>query len=132
MIDFEDATPIATPALYRAALLALRDSEMGISTHELEMLTAHWNSPEHTITTSQMAEKMGFKNYSVANLQYGRLAHRIADELHYWPGSEDENAPHWWRTIAYGKEASPEEEIQHYQWVMRPELVSILRQMRWV
>ncbi len=132
MIEFEDPKPIATAAQYRAALLALRDSDIGITPIELEMLRAHYHAPAHTITTTQLANKVGFISFSLANLQYGKLAHRIANELKYWPGSDEESVFHWWRTIAYGKEPLSSEEMQHYQWVMRPELAEILEKMRWI
>jgi hypothetical protein len=132
MIEFDDPSPIATPKQYRDALLAVRDSS-GISPLELAMLEAHYKSPSHTITSTQLAEKAQLSNYSIANLNYGKLAHRIADQLHYRPGdSSVEGAEHWWRTLAYGKDASPEMEIKHYRWVMRPELVRALEEMGWV
>ncbi|HOU48405.1 MAG: hypothetical protein IT188_06935 [Acidobacteria bacterium] len=133
MIDFEDPTPIATPEEFRKALLAVRDSGKGIYDHkELPMIEAQYYSPKHTINTTQLAEKVGFTGYSEANLNYGILAHRIADELKYVPGSPNPNCDHWWRTLSYGKTPDQNEEIQFYKWVMRPELVQALEKMGWV
>jgi hypothetical protein len=66
-----------------------------------------------------------------ANLRYGTLTHDVADALHYIPGPFSTGNPHWWRKLAYGSDGTPQTEDGHYEWIMRPELVQALQEMRW-
>jgi hypothetical protein len=130
MDEFSDATPIATVEQFKAALLAVRD-RVGISPKDLTMLKAHCRAPNHTITTTQLAKEIGYQHCAPAHLLYGALAHHVADALHYVPGPFSTGNPHWWRTLASGNDGAPQTEEGYYEWIMRPELVQALREMRW-
>lgn len=130
MDEFSDPKPIATAEQFKAALLAVRD-KIGISAKDLTMLRTHCRASKHTITAGQLAQEIGYPNYSSANLQYGILAHHVADALHYIPGPFSTGNPHWWRTLAYGNDDTPQSEDGHYEWVLRPELVQALQEMKW-
>lgn len=78
MSDYTDPKPIATAEPFKRELLAVRDRD-GISQQELAMLRAHCRAPGHTITATRLAQEAGLASYSVANLQYGRFAHSVAD-----------------------------------------------------
>ena len=136
MDEFSDPTPIATPEAFAKALLALRGSfsrsRPFSGSRELKLLKAHYAAPFHTVTTTQLAERLGLTNYSAANLEYGKLAHLVSDKLGYQPGPFADGHPHWWRTLAYGKDADASEDEGHYRWVMRPELCQALETIRWV
>jgi hypothetical protein len=95
------------------------------------MLRAHCRAPNHTLSTGRLAQEVGYPNYASANMQYGTLAHHVADALHHRPGPFADGNPHWWRTLAYGNDAAPETEDGHYEWIMRPELVQALQEMSW-
>lgn len=130
MDEYSNPTPIATVEQFKAALLAVRD-RVGLSAKELAMLRAHCRAPNNTISTVRLAQETGYPSYSTANLQYGKLAHNIADALHYIPGPFASGEAHWWRTMAYGNDAVPQTDDGHYEWRMRPELVQALQEMRW-
>ena len=127
MKDFSDPSPIATVEQFRKALLTVRDS---ISQKDLAMLRAHCRAPGHTITTQQLAQEFGYSHYIAASGQYGVLAHQIADALHHKPGPFPDGKTHWWHTLAYGNNGEPFE-AEYYAWIMRPELVQALQEMRW-
>ena len=130
MDEYSDPTPIATVEQFKAALLAVRDSVADINPY-LAMLRAHCRAPNHTISTTRLAQAVDLPSYSSANLQYGKLAHEVADALHYSPGPFPGGNKHWWRTLAYGNEGVPQTDDGHYEWIMRPELVQALQAMRW-
>jgi predicted HNH restriction endonuclease len=126
MDEFSDPTPIATAKQFKRALTAMHSSGQ-ITKSRIAMLKAHYRAPRHTISTHQLGIKMGYRSrHLMANAQYGRFAHRLADELNYIPGPFSDRQPHWWRTIAYGKNAS------QYMWIMRPELAQALRELGWL
>ena len=68
----------AAPAQYAHAIAAALDQ--GPEKHR-ELLQAHFQAPRRARTYSQLAEDVGYANYGAVNLQYGILAHRVADGL---------------------------------------------------
>jgi len=46
-----------------------------------ELLQAHVAAPRQTRTYTQLAHEVGYANYGAVNLQYGILAHRVAENL---------------------------------------------------
>lgn len=129
MNEFSDPTPIATAEQFKAALLAVRD-RIGISPKDLAMLKTHCRAPNHTINTTQLAHALGYNKCGTAHLLYGALAHHVADALHY-KRKFSTGEPHWWRTLANGSEGAPQTEEGYYEWIMRPELVQALQEMKW-
>ena len=53
----------------------------GIPHRHTALLQAHFDSPQHTATARQLAERVGYASYRGVNLQYGTLAHRIGERL---------------------------------------------------
>ena len=125
MTDYCDPTPIATPEQYKVALLAVRDRMK--DTH-LAMLQIHCRAPEHTISAVSLGEAVGLNS---ASLQYGTFGHWIADLLQYTPAEQTGGAFRWWRALAIGRLGSKEALNGQYEWVMRPELVTVLKAMKW-
>jgi predicted HNH restriction endonuclease len=130
MLDYLDPTPIATGEQFKRALLAIRDRD-GISPTELGMLRTHCRAPKHTITATKLAHEAGFANYAAANLQYGTLAHAVADRLGYTPIKRDDGTTCWWFTLSVGADESDDTDESHFEWIMRPELVQALQEMKW-
>jgi|SRR5208282_6348165 len=130
MDEFSDPTAIATVEQFKAALLIVRDRVTDMTPYAA-LPKVHCRAPRHTITAGQLAKEMGYPNYSTANLRYGTLAHDVADALHYIPGPFSTGNPHWWRKLAYGNDGTPQTDDDHYEWIMRPELVQALQEMRW-
>ena len=130
MDKFSDPAPIATAEQFKAALLSVRD-RIGITPKDLAMLRAHCRAPHHITTAGQLAQATGYPNHSTANLHYGTFAHRVADALKFRPGPFSDGRPHWWLTLASGNDEAPQTEDGHYEWIMRPELVQALEEMKW-
>jgi hypothetical protein len=123
-------TPIATTEDFKQALLAVRDKSLPDS--HLAMLRAQCRAKDCTITATKLAEAAGFDNYGLANLQYGTLAFNVAEHLGFRPQLiRRDGTACWWTTLSYSIEGSPEPDTGHFQFVMRPELVAALREMRW-
>ncbi|WP_020560903.1 hypothetical protein [Thiofilum flexile] len=123
---------IATPEQYQAALLKLRDKGRLRNTQYRQMLAAQYASPNHTITATRLAEAVGYANYNAANLQYGTLGREIAEVLEYTPPTREDGTFMWFWTLSSGNDASPETLDGHYEFIMRPELVAALENMKWV
>lgn len=129
--EFSDPTPIATVEQFKAALLSVRD-RIGISAKDLAMLKAHCRAPNHTISTTRLAEELGYPSCGVVHIQYGKFAHNVALALpHYTHPKFSTGEPHWWRTLASGNHGVPQTEDGYYEWIMRPELVQALQEMKW-
>jgi hypothetical protein len=124
------ANAIATPEQFKAALLAVRDKNLPSS--HFAMLRAQCRAPDATITTKQLAAAAEYENYNAANLQYGTLALHVAERLGFTPEERHaDGSPCWWTTLSFSKEGHAEENTGHFQFIMRPELVTALRDMRW-
>lgn len=124
MDAYSDPTPIATVEQFKTALLAVRD-RFGISSKDLALLRAHCRAPNHKISTFRDAKELGYASHGDVNKSYGKFAHDVCDALHCILPPTPSGEPHWWRTLAYGNEND------HYEWIMRPELVQALQEMKW-
>lgn len=122
--------PIATVDQFKRALLAVRDKNLPDG--HLAMLRAQCLSPDGAITSTKLAEAAGYENYNAANLQYGTLAFNVAGHLSYEPPRRKDGSQMWWTTLSYSLEGQAEPTTGQFLFVMRPELASALREMRWV
>ena len=129
-LDYVSPKPIATAEQFKKALLAVRDRD-GISQQELAMLRAHCRAPDHMITATQLAQALGLSSHGVANLLFGKFGHAVADRLRYAPIKRDNGTDCWWFTLAYGTITSAETEKGREPWILRPELVQALQEMKW-
>ena len=125
MKDFCDPAPIATPAQYRAALLAVRQRMTAL---QLAMLQAHCRAEGHVISTNQLAELLKLPTEGAATTAYRNYARWIAEELKFVPNLV-KSKPCWCLAIAYGREDADVD--GDFKWVMRPELVETLQSMKW-
>ena len=123
------STPIATAEQFKRALLAVRDKNLP-DTH-LAMLRAQCRSPNSTITATQLAQAAEYQNYNAANLQYGTLAFNLAGHLNFDPEKRPDGTPRWWTTLSYSVDGAADPETGQFQFIMRPELVVALRDMKW-
>lgn len=121
---------IATSEQFKKALLVLRDKKLPES--HFVMLRAQCRAAESTITATQLAVAAKYENYNAANLQYGTLALNLASVLGFVPDLKHaDGSPCWWTVLSYADEEQTEEGTGHFQFIMRPELVYALREMRW-
>jgi hypothetical protein len=96
------------------------------------MLQAQCRAPDCTISAAEIAQQLKLKNLATARLQYGTFARAIAEQLGYAPPQKGKNAPCWWFTLSTSRVADPDPAAAQDAWVMRPELVTALRAMKWV
>jgi hypothetical protein len=123
---------VATKEEFIQALLKVRDKGKLRNTRYLDLIRAQYLAENHTITATRLAEAVGFENFNAANLHYGKFAHEVADALSYKPPLWRDKEPMWFWTLSSGKEASADTLDGHYEFIMRPELVSALEEMNWV
>jgi hypothetical protein len=123
------AAPIASVERFKSALLSLRDKHLPSS--HFAMLRAQCRAPDATITATQLAAAADYENYNAANMQYGTLAFNLAGLLGFTPTLQRRDGSLcWWTTLSVEGEG-PYEDAPHFHFVMRPELIQALRDMRW-
>src|SRR5215471_12681865 len=130
MNELDESAPIATSEQFKAALLATRDWS-GISPTQLRMLQMQCQAPGCKVSALQMAEQLKLKNPAAARLHYGNFARAIAEQLGYAPPKAGKGTPCWWFTLSTGRDKPDDATSAHAEWIMRPELVSALRAMKW-
>lgn len=121
-----------TKEQYRKALRQVEADGHFDGTQYRTMLKAQYESEEHIITATLLADAAGYANYNAANLQYGTLAKHVAHHLGYLPPKRPNGERMWWCTLSNGNEASDQTIDGHFEFVMRPELAEALKGMHWV
>lgn len=121
---------IASTEAFIKALLRLRDS--GLPPGHLAMIRAQGKSPNGAITATKLAEAAGYENYNAANLQYGTMAFNLAGFLGYEPPKRKDGSSMWWTAMSYSEDGLSEPETGQFLFIMRPELLAALQQMKWV
>lgn len=116
-----DLTDIPSVADYKRAFLACRGALVGKK--YLELLQAHYQAPEHSITAGELAEAVGYPSFNTANLQYGRYARELCEELKRDPKI------HVAILATFSGGAQKTEDIR---WTMLPQVVAALEALRWV
>ena len=126
----DDTAPIATIDEFKAALLATRDWN-GIAPMQLQMIQAQCRAAGSTISPLKMSEQLHLKSAADARLQYGAFARAVAEKLGYLPPRAGKGAPCWWFTLSTTRALHDVSGDSPIEWVMRPELVTALRAMKW-
>lgn len=101
---------------------------LNLSETDIAMLRAQYNMPERTCTAAALADALGYKNWTMANLFYGKLGHRVAEIID--PRSErleerdryEENG----RPVYLSYLSSWEDTPRGILWIMRPNLATAL------
>jgi hypothetical protein len=122
--------------VYEAAFLALGELNDGYRA----MLRAHLHAPDQLISATKLAEAAGYANWSAANLHYGLLGAKIAEEIGFTPPSRTDGSKIW--TCAIARDPNSDRDFpdtsmlealtrqmldQHFEWQMRPQVVEALR-----
>lgn len=123
------AQAFATSEQYKRALLSVRDNNLPDS--HLAMLRAQGRASDGKITATELASVAQYANYNAANLQYGTLASNVAAALGFVPEKRANGSYRWWTTLSYSIEDQVDESTGHFQFIMRPELLTALREMKW-
>ena len=111
---------------YKSALDLIKDQ---LSEVHLRMFQAQYEAPNHTVTASELANAVGYKSFSPANLHYGRLGCLIGEAANFSPPPRDNSTIRWWPILSAGIRRTP---TRGFQWVMHPQLVQALEELGWV
>jgi hypothetical protein len=65
-------------------------------------------------------------------LQYGTLGFNLGAFIDYTPPKRKNGTLMWWTVLSYSIDGNSEPETGHFQFVMRPELMLALQEMKWV
>lgn len=107
--------------------LALLETRRRISSVQLRMLQTQYAAPDKTVTAPQLAHAVGYSSHPPVNSQYGRLGRLIAEVVGRSPTAEW-GYGNWWAVLSDGIG----ENSAGFQWVMHPQLVQALEELRWV
>lgn len=122
--------------VYEEAFLSIGELNDGYRA----MLAAHLHAPDHLISATELAEAAGYTNWSAANLHYGLLGAKVAEEIGFTPPSRSDGSKIW--TCAIARDPNLDLEFpdtsmlealerkivnQHFEWQMRPQVVAALR-----
>ena len=134
-----DGVPAAS--IYQEAFVVLLPD---LSDGYVAMLRAHFAAPDHMISATKLAQAAGYAGYEGANLHYGKLGWRVAQEVGFVPPKRSDGTPIWTCAIARDRavesdgsdEATMDAlsrafETGHYEWEMRPQVVEALKALSW-
>jgi len=106
------------------------------------MLRAHLGAPDQLISATRLAEAAGYAGYEGANLHYGKLGQRVAEEIGFDPPRRVDGTEIWTCTIARDPSLDTEFpdtsmldalwrnfDTQHFEWQMRPQVAQALRSL---
>ena len=109
---------------YQRAFLVLASQRQMTATRR-KLLQVHYRFYHHQATMSQMAEAMGWKSFSSANVHYGRLGQLVGEELGF------EVATGGAYSSALCTFLAPQEPGDHWLTIMRPQVAEALRELGW-
>ncbi|HEU4328207.1 MAG TPA: hypothetical protein VFS21_34035 [Roseiflexaceae bacterium] len=103
----------------------------GIDAHitglQRALLRAHYHAPDHTATATELAHAVGAGSFRTTNAQYGRLAAKLIDVLHW---------PHKGQVVHLSILARfiPPKYTPDRQWllIMLPEVAEAVERLKWV
>lgn len=106
-------------------------SSLPVSDKAKSFLIAHYHAVDRKASMEELAFVVGYDDFRTANLHYGKLGHRVADELHHPPiklgaGGYD----NWVQSLASADGERNDE--GHFLWTQRPEVESALELLGWV
>ncbi len=105
----------------KSALLAI---EHEMTPQQRQMLMTHYAAKDRTASMEQIARFGDYSSYSAANIQYGRLAGKIAEQLGYRsPGNQ---------TYTIATHIPERNAKNHHQWRMDDTVAKALEQLGWV
>lgn len=114
---------VPTVERYKAALMKMSKK---LSPKHRDMLLEHCRAPGHCITANELAKKVGYKNYSAVNLQYGTLGYNLAEAMS-WNGPSEAQA-----SYSIASFIPPDSEHPEWRWEMHDALARALRELNWV
>lgn len=106
---------------YEQALLALEEQ---LTDRQRTLLANFAQAPAHTASMGELARLCGYDNHQAANLQVGGVGKRFADHFGI-AGLENQT-----QAIAVAGEEAVEK--GHWQWTLRPVLVTAMTRLGWI
>jgi hypothetical protein len=94
----------------------------GVPEKHLDLLRAHCVEPR---TAQDLAQAVGYTGFGVVNLQYGRLAHRVAVEL----GVREPPRGYWLNVLVRVDSARRRDSHGHLRFVLREEVIEALNRL---
>jgi len=129
MDEFSDPTPIATVEQFKTALLAVATNS-GTLRQQLAILRAHCRAL--SIPSPHKTGRCGRFQFIQCHQQpvwaFCPLRRRCT---RHRPGPFSDGIPTGGARWRFGNDGAPLTENGHYEWIMRPELVQALKEMRW-
>lgn len=104
----------ASAAKYAQAFAAI--ARQGLPDKHAAMLREHAAASESIISWPELASKVGYRNAEAVKLQYGLLAHRIANELGIFEPPEG----YWLNVLAYP--VAQTDSAGHMRFALRPQV----------
>jgi hypothetical protein len=121
-----DEEEFGTTDDYREAFEVVRAE--GIPNNHMALLQAHLAAPGYTTTWARLADAVGYPTGSSVNLQYGKLAERIARQLGMREKPLDTNGNAWWLWVLV-RWNGRDRQSGHTAFVLRRPVVEALQQL---
>jgi 5-methylcytosine-specific restriction protein A len=99
---------------------------LSIAPHHIKMLQAHYYSANRTMTATQMATAMGYRNHNAANLHYGKLGKLVGKQLGWNPTTEEAQGADAVYILAEFRKPG-----RYWLWVMRREVAQAIKKLGW-
>ena len=103
---------------YKTAFTVLREQ---MTESDLLMLKAHYEALNYDITATQLANKVGFRNFETTNLRYGLLASKFLELFQI-------------QVVGYAKLNALvgfDKCNDEWHWILLPQVVQALRELGW-
>ena len=114
-----------TVAEYVRVLTALDDR---VSEEHRRIFRAHYHAPNRTATATQLADLADVEGGVIAvNSRYGKLGHKLCDELGIKPELRPDDTFRWWSVWSRGWNTPG-----GFVWQMLPKVAAALEQLGWV
>jgi hypothetical protein len=114
---------LPTVEQYKAGLTKLAPN---LNPKHREMLLEHYQAPHHCLTANELATRVGYKNYSAVNLQYGRLGKHLCEAMDWTP------PPPAQASFSLAWFLAPDENHKEWRWEMHEALANALEELDWV
>jgi hypothetical protein len=96
----------------------------GLPDKHIAMLKFHCSAPQHTVTWAELAQGVGYPDFRTVNLQYGTLAHRVAENL-----GINEPPNDFWLFVLVDWTTDVETESGHQAFTLRRPVVDALQEL---
>lgn len=97
-------------------------------TNGFRMLRAHYNAERQALSAEELAVAAGMKNYSAANIHYGKFARQLCGLLDYAPPEADKNNDTRWTYVLATYPGDRNAKGDHL-WFLRPEVARALEEL---